>query len=186
MTWLLVAAPAVLGAEIAHAVAETLAGRAGSPTELFSNTHAPGLSLGLAALGAALLLGFGARAARARSGPSGTRVAWWHMVVFALVLYVVQEHVELALAGRPWWATSFTAAFATGVAVQLPFALTAYLLYRALSSAADGIGRLAARPPRRPLAADLFRRQALPRVALVRRALYASVRPSRGPPLPAL
>ena len=185
MTWLLVAAPAVLASETAHAVAETLSGRAGARTELLSTPHAPGLSLALAGLGTALLLGFGARAVRARAGVSAPRAAWWHMVVLALAIYVVQEHVELALAGRPWWATSFTVAFAIGIAVQVPFALAAYALFSALSRAADGIGRLAACPPRRRLSADLFRRWSLPSVAPVNGALHASVRLSRGPPLPA-
>ena len=64
----------------------------------------------------------------------------WLLGVLPLVGFAVQEHLERLLHDGPLWATALEPVFLLGLLLQLPFALGAALLARALARLADVIG----------------------------------------------
>ncbi|HVP75439.1 MAG TPA: hypothetical protein VMS63_05400 [Gaiellaceae bacterium] len=122
----------------------------------------------------------------ARGRPARALPAW----AFALLpplAFVLQEFLERSLhLGAFAWQTAFAPTFLPGLALQLPFALAAYVAARLLLRAVERAGRALApvRPPVRrvPAAAAAVPVEALPVVgnALSRRLA------KRGPPLPSL
>jgi hypothetical protein len=108
------------------------------------------------------------------------------MAVLALVIYALQQNVELALAHRPWWQATLSTSFVVGLALQLPFACAAYLLARLLGGAADRIARLVGAPVRRRSPAAVFVRRPRPTGVAAAPRPSLRVRPSRGPPRAAL
>jgi hypothetical protein len=108
----------------------------------------------------------------------------WAFALLPLLCYSLQELIERWLAGAsaPWWMV-LQPTFRTGVALQLPFALVAFLLARMLlragANAATHARRRAPRPPGR---------LALPASWLVSRTEHVAdiatriPHPGRGPP----
>ncbi len=136
----------------------------------------------LAAGGAVALVALvfaGADAAR------GRHVERLPAAAFALlppVAFVLQEVLERSVhSGTFVWQAVEAPTFLPGLALQLPFALVAFLVARLLLGAAERAGRaLAAAPPRTPFAIAL---QRPPRpVATRRRSPLADRLAQRGPP----
>jgi hypothetical protein len=115
-----------------------------------------------------------ARGRRARPLPA------WAFAVLPPLAFVVQEVLELSLhTGTLAWHAVFAPTFLPGLALQLPFALAAYLAARLLLRVAERLGRLFAELPR-PAFAGLRWTPA----ADGPRALVSPLRlVARGPPL---
>src|SRR3990172_1787334 len=107
----------------------------------------------LALLGAALV---GHAVAGLRRRPA-TAATIWPLAFVPPLGFALQEHLERLLAwGNVPFAAALEPTFAVGLALQLPFALAALAVARALAGAAGALGRavtardlpaLAARPP---------------------------------------
>jgi hypothetical protein len=83
------------------------------------------------------------------AGRHGRALARWPAAAVPVFGFAVQEHLERGLAlGAVPWETALEPVFLLGLALQLPFALAAFLVARALAAVADAVGaRSAARPP---------------------------------------
>ena len=102
----------------------------------------PALSLAAVAL---IVLALAARVLGAWSSPR-TRLAAMPFACLAPAIFVLQEHLEHALAtGAVPSAVALEPTFLPGLLLQLPFALVAYALARALLRLADGVRRLLGR-----------------------------------------
>lgn len=147
LTWFVVAPLVVLGSEMAHAADYWIedpdpADRA----KLLEETghqyfeYAPlGAGLCIALLAFAFL-------GAVRRGVSGTRTARrLRLLPFAVLpplVFVLQEHLErLFHDGQFPWAAALEPTFSMGLALQLPFALLAYIVARALLAAGARLGR---------------------------------------------
>ena len=110
--------------------------------------HAP-LALGLClALAAAAVVLRGIAAAR---GTSAATTPPWVFALLPPAVYAVQEHLERLLhGGHAEWTTALEPPFLVGLAFQLPFAIVALLLARALAAMADAVGRAFVGGSRRP------------------------------------
>jgi hypothetical protein len=82
----------------------------------------------------ALLLGFSVAvlAVALRHSELHLRAPAWLFAAAPLVAFAVQEHLERAVQGQPAARTALEPAFALGLALQLPFALLAYVAARIL------------------------------------------------------
>jgi len=118
----------------------------------------------------------------ASSASSGLRPRAWHFAVVAPALFFCQEHFERLLhdGGVPWDA-ALAPSFATGLVLQLPFALAAYVLARLLLHAARSLGRRLTRSRRSRLPSAPVRRPATG-FAASRLPALALGYGSRGPP----
>jgi hypothetical protein len=138
--------------------------------------------LGSAPVVLALLFGFSlaALAVALRESEAHLRAPAWLFALAPPLAFAVQEHVERALQGEPTARTALEPTFALGLALQLPFALLAYLAARVLFTAlAMVVRRFAVRGTRRgpaKLAHPVFH-LLLPRPAALARGFS-----SRGPP----
>jgi hypothetical protein len=118
----------------------------------------------------------------ARRRPT-TDVAPWAFALLPLLSFTAQEFLErwVALGSVPWWMVE-QPTFRIGLALQLPFALAAYLAARLLLRAGRAIGEAVARRLRRQAGGRMPARH-LPAVAcVVPRAPFAAGRSVRGPP----
>jgi hypothetical protein len=110
--------------------------------------HAPlavGLCLALAAV--ALVL----RGIAAARGASAATTPPWVFAMLPPAVYAVQEHLERLLhSGHAEWTHALEPPFLVGLVFQLPFAVAALLLARALATMADAIGRAFVGGSRRP------------------------------------
>ena len=106
------------------------------------------LAFGLGILAAALI----AEMLATRSA-AGSRLPAWRFVFVAVVFFVAQEHLErLAHDGAFPWGAALEPTFVVALVLQLPFALSAYVVARVLLSAARALGvRLGQSPRRRAL-----------------------------------
>ena len=141
------------------------------------------LVFGIAAAVVALSLAVAAVDAARGRAPRGLPA--WAFALLPPLAFVVQEHVERLLhTGVFPWHEVATPTFLPGLALQLPFALLAYVVARLLLRTAERAGRAVARvaPPRPRLAAIVLAAPAaeplLPRLAPISRGLA-----KRGPPL---
>jgi hypothetical protein len=173
------------GSLAAHTLAYRIVepGSAQRATELAATGHgylayAPAALAGCVALLIAALAGHTVQSVR-RHPPA--RVPW-QIALVPLLGFAVQEHLERVLAngGAPV-AAVFEPAFLVGLALQLPFALAALMLARALLRTAERIGQSLARPPAPALrsAPDIRFSAALP---LLRVRPLAFGTSGRGPP----
>jgi hypothetical protein len=98
-----------------------------------------------------VLVGLALRAAGARRGDRPElRLPWLYALVPPLV-FVVQEHVErLAYTGHFPVTAALEPTFGVGLLLQLPLAVVALALVRALVAGAAAVGSALARQPRRP------------------------------------
>jgi hypothetical protein len=101
---------------------------------------------------ALVLLGFAGRVLagghRAGSPPA------WFFALAPLLGFACQEHAEHVLTGSLSAGTPLERVFLVGLALQLPFALAAFLVARALLAAADALVVRLGSPPRFALAPD--------------------------------
>jgi hypothetical protein len=90
----------------------------------------------LSVCAAAVALALGRRVA----GRLGLRMPAWAAGLIPLLGFTVQEHLERALGlGVVPWGTALEPVFLLGLALQLPFALAALVLARALTAVADAV-----------------------------------------------
>ena len=165
LAWLVTVPIAVVGGESAHALANIVFGApGGGRAELFQGGPGAGALPLLASLVvAAILAGLAGRATGAwsTSHPAAARLPF---ALLAPALYVVQEHAETVLrTGAAPLGTLLEPTFLPGLLLQIPFALAAYAIARALVRLADGVRALVAsrrRKPRRP-GASVSRRPTL-------------------------
>lgn len=149
--WLVVLPLLIVGSELAHSVLGRLAPASYQGAELFDRTVGRSLLPPLLSLAAALVIG--GLAIRAGTG-RGCRISRRVIAGLPLVVFAIQEHLEYAL-GHGHLSLTLAAhpAFAIGLALQLPFAVAAYLAARLLLVLAAAI---AERPsPRRRLRGEL-------------------------------
>lgn len=138
---------AIAGSQVAHASAYRLAEPLpGTRARLLSETghgYLDHLPLGIALISAVLVLALLAEADATRSGSSGTTPRASLFLWLAPLTFVGQEHLErwLAEGSFPWQAAG-ERTFMLGLALQLPFALAAWLVARVLLHAARALGRL--------------------------------------------
>lgn len=180
--WLVAGSLGLVGSQVAHALAYRIAAPDdGARTRLLAETgHAYQdlLPAGMAFLTVAAALGL---VGTARSGRAARPPAFRAFAAFPLAFFACQEHIErLFETGAFPWDAGLEKTFLLGLALQLPLALTAYALARALVrvTAALVAGRLVAARARAP--------RSLPRprcrVWMPHAALLAAGHGSRGPP----
>lgn len=184
LTWL-VALPAMLaGTEAAHALAYRLvfpdAAVRLHVLALTGHDYLAWLPLALGVTGAVGLVGF---VFAVRDVACGRRVRELTPVAFALlppVAFALQELLELSLhTGTFGWHAFDEPTFLPGLALQLPFALLAYVVARLLLRAAVRLGRVLGWRPR--VLAELLVRNACD---LVETGSHAAAAASpRAPPL---
>jgi hypothetical protein len=188
LTWLVAVPLLVAGSQAAHALTYWIVypGTSIRVHALALSGHgyldrlplvlAVGLAIALVALVVAVL--DASRGRQARSLPA------WAFGVLAPLAFALQEILELSLhAGTFAWHAVAAPTFLPGLALQLPFALLAWLAARLLLRAAGRAGRaLASRPPAGRVVAPLI---AAPLGATLPRARpLAHCLAKRGPPLP--
>jgi len=163
--WIVVFPVVTAGVLVAHALAYRLTS---TPTEPFHAYlgHAPQVLLLLVVSGFALG-GFG----RPRAAAPAAHV----FPLVAITTFAAQEHLERLVHGGSFPILVTSPAFLLGIALQVPFALLAWLLARwLLSAAADALRSVTVRP-----------RSDMPFVAAPVAALASLDRPpacGRGPP----
>jgi hypothetical protein len=164
LAWFVTLPIAVIGCQSAHAVTNVLLGSPESARSELLLRHGPGAGLvpllacvALAAVAAGLM----GRAAGAWSA-GRTAAVRLPFAIIAPALFVVQEHVETLLrTGAAPIGTVVEPTFLSGLVLQIPFAIAAYAIARALIRLADGVRALVSsrrRVPRR--AAGIARRPA--------------------------
>jgi hypothetical protein len=131
---------------------------------------------------AVLVVALGTVVAEVARGSSRPPVSPSAFFMLPLLGFVVQEHAERYVhAGYLSSATVLDPAFLVGVVLQVPFALAAYLLARALLAVAEVVGKaLAVGSKPRPL--PVIRNVSPGAADLVRIPVLALGYPGRGPP----
>jgi hypothetical protein len=131
--------------------------------------------------GIALAIGDGLRG-RARS-----RLPGWPVALVPPLGFATQEHVELWIASNAFPVdAALEPAFLAGIALQLPIALAALLIARAVLAFGHVLGRALAAPRSPRPNARAIARNSLGRLEpeLVRPPILATGHGERGPPLP--
>jgi hypothetical protein len=187
VAWLLTVPLAVVGSQVAHALAYRLVtpDEALRAHELAVTGHAylAYAPLVLAVCGALVLVALGAELGQLVTGRAGAtqRPSAVTFAALAPAIFVCQEHFERLVhdGGFPWDA-AVQPAFVVGLLLQLPFAAAAYVLARLLLRAVGSLGRLLAGRPRRRVRSRASLRPA--RLAVPRVPVLALGYSSRGPP----
>jgi hypothetical protein len=151
LPWLVAFPTIVAGTETGHVLAYRLAYRdADIRLELLAATghgYARWLPLALAAAAACALVGVGAAAADTARGRRVGSLPPFAFVLLPPLAFALQELLELSLhTGCVAWHAFAEPTFLPGLALQLPFALLAYLAAQVLLRAAVQLGRALARP----------------------------------------
>jgi hypothetical protein len=173
---------ALAGTQAAHAFAYALvypeASLRGAVLASSGHAYLQWLPLVLAASAACALLSLGGTVVAAARGRSTHAAPAWVFALLAPTVFVLQEIIELSLhTGMLDWRAVLAPTFLPGLALQLPFALAAYVIARQLLRAATTLGRaLTARRLVRP--ALIY---GLRPLLLLRGALLGGVA-ARGPP----
>ena len=94
----------------------------------------------LAAVVALLLAALAARFVHGFRGRRSAATPGWALAIVPVLGFVFQEHLERILSGSGL-SPGLEPAFLVGLALQLPFALAALLIARALGDAAEALGR---------------------------------------------
>jgi len=189
LAWL-VALPVLLaGSQAAHALAYRFVyPEAHVRVEALLSTghgylsHLP-LALGVA--GSIAFLSLLLSAVDAARGRPARALPAWAFALLPPLAFVLQEFLERSLhLGTFAWQTAFAPTFLPGLALQLPFALVAYVAARLLLRAAERAGRAFMPPP-------LPRRRPSPAIAAVpvdaspvQGNALSRLLAKRGPPLP--
>jgi hypothetical protein len=155
LAWFVTLPLAVIGCQSAHAVTNTLLGSPESARSELLLRHGPGAGLVpllVCVALAAVAAGLAGRAAGTWSAHHAAAVRL-PFAVAAPALFIVQEHFETALrTGAAPIGTVLEPTFLPGLLLQIPFAIVAYALARALVRLADGVRAMVAsrrRGPRR-------------------------------------
>jgi hypothetical protein len=162
LAWL-AALPAMLaGTEAAHAVAYRLVfpqtGARVHVLALTGHDYLAWLPLALGIAGAVALVGLAAAVLDAARGRRVRDLPVWAFGLLPPCAFALQELLELSLhTGTFAWQAFAEPTFLPGLALQLPFALLAYVCARLLLRAAVRLGRLLGRPRLVPPAARLPR-----------------------------
>jgi hypothetical protein len=188
LAWLVTLPISLVGVELAHALVNAIIGSpTGSHGELFEAAGpAAGLTSGLTAAAIAIvLLALVANIAGAWPESDGGRVSPLPYALLAPTAFIVQEHVETFLhRGSLPLGTVLEPTFLPGLAVQLPFAVAAYLVARVLIRVAEVVrGRIGpCRPLPRPVVralAPFSEGNAQPRAARLSSACSGRAPPAR-------
>lgn len=191
LAWLLSLALMAAGGVIAHALAYRLVaahdvglGRSSQPV---AHDHYVHWRICLAVCGALAAVGLASAVVHRLRGRGAAAVPVWVFGVLPPAGFVVQEHAERFLANGSFpVAAALEPTFAIGILLQLPFALAAYFLARALVAFAAALAlRLGEAPRARvvSLADGLAPAEGLP-VPLL--PLLSLGHGQRAPPLPTL
>jgi hypothetical protein len=183
--WSLTVSLAIVGSQVAHVLTYRLvAPNADERAHLLADTgHAymARLPLALAICSVVALLALIGQARGTRAGRA-TGPAAWQFALIAPLVFCCQEHFERLLHDGSFpWDAAFQPTFLLGLALQLPFALAAYLLARLLLRAAAALTALLQRPSRRLLPALLVACRPVERDA--RGRIAATGFAPRGPPV---
>lgn len=147
LAWLVCVPIIAAASQVAHGASYRLvtpdpAARA----ELLEHTghsYLSAISFALAVGWAAVLIGFGALALQAARGRVSARPSATPFALLGPITFVLQEHLErLIHDGAFPFAAVFEPTFGIGLALQLPFALVAFLVARALLRVAECLGRI--------------------------------------------
>lgn len=111
----------------------------------------------------------------------------WAFALTPMLCFTLQEFLERWLAGAPfpWWMV-LQPTFRIGLALQIPFALLAFLAARLLLRAADTAGRTARTRAPRPVVFGFTFGWVVVALREVRRLPPASTHAGRGPPMGAV
>lgn len=141
--------------------------------------------LALALVSVVVALAFLTEAWSARTTAGNSRPRLWAFALVAPATFACQEVFERLLHDGTFpWSAPLESTFVLGLALQLPFALAAWLLARLLLHAARALGRLlAAHAPVRPRAGASW---AIHTVSIPRPAACGLAHAPRGPPAPSL
>jgi hypothetical protein len=186
--WLVVVPLMLGGTEVAHALAYRIvypqAAVRWHVLETTGHRYLAWAPLFFGILAALVLAGLVAGVVDAVRGRAPRPVPPWLFGLLPFIGFAIQEFVErwLALGGLPWWMVE-QPTFRIGLALQLPFALVAFLLARFLLRTAEQVG-LALRPASLP-PVQIGTRRSWPVVAgsLRRLAALAAGHAERGPPV---
>jgi hypothetical protein len=142
---------AVAGTQIAHAIAYRLAEpSAHERAHLLAETGHGYLrytSLGFALVTAVVAVAFFSEIRGVVAGDSSSRPRLWGFAAIAPAMFCCQEYFERLLHDGAFpWTAALETPFLLGLALQLPFALIAYLLARLLLGAARAFAQLLAAP----------------------------------------
>ena len=184
--WLLTVSLALAGSQGAHLLTYRLVTpNADQRAHLLADTgHAymGYLPLGLALCTAVVLFALIGQARQTRPG-QGAGLAAWQFALIAPLVFCCQEHFERLLHDGTFpWDAALQRTFLLGLALQLPFALAAYLAARLLLRAAHAIALLLGRAPRQRRTAPT----GLPLLASVDAPRWPALAlgfSTRGPPL---
>ncbi len=129
-----------------------------------------------------VLLGLVGQARTAARSGTAPGLAAWQFALIAPLLFCCQEHFERLLHDGSFPADAvFQRTFVLGLVLQIPFAISAYILARVLLRAAQAVGRLLGAAPRE--------RRVVPILPSLRSSVDAPRRPAlsrgfgtRGPP----
>ena len=134
-------------------------------------------------LGGVVLVGLVAAVVDSASRRGPRSLPAWAFALLPLVGFAVQEFFErwLVGAGFPWWMV-LQPTFRIGLALQLPFALIAFLLARLLLRTAEQIVRALKGEGERPRHVGAFPGRFALAVCLPRVAALADGHAGRGPP----
>jgi hypothetical protein len=186
LTWLLLVPLALLGSEAAHAFDYWLLERdAGDRAALLAETghgYLGWLPAAIAMCWAVVLLsllGWALEAGRGRRAPV---LPFAPFALLPPIAFAGRELIERAAYGGLDAAALFESVFLVGLAVQIPFALAAFLVGRALVSAAATLGAKLAARQERPLLAPPVLAPAGVVFSLPRLSPLALARAVRGPP----
>lgn len=148
LTWALTLPLLPIGVLAGHAVGYELAGPGASAPHGYLG-YAP---LFLAICTAVVLAGFVARIIRIERGLAAGPAPAWIFAALPPVAFLAQEYLErLVQEGHVDWATAFQPAVLLGLYAQVPFALLAFLVARALASLADVVALAIGSAPADPV-----------------------------------
>jgi hypothetical protein len=192
VVWVLSLPLAAVGWLTAHFLAYMLvAPEAGHRTHLLSEAGHGYLGAAplMAACAVTLLVAGLALAVREgmRDGRAPAHVPVWPIALVPPLGFAVQEHLErvIELNAFPFGA-ALEPTFIVGMAMQVPFALGAVLLTRAVLALGHALGRRLARTARPPTCVGPPPLPAPPDPELARRSVLATGHCERAPPLPDL
>jgi hypothetical protein len=185
--WTVAVLLAIVGSQLAHALAyrivladpEARAHR----LDVTGHGYLSYLPQGLAFTTAILLLALFSELRLSARGASSRPPALWSFAALAPLLFVCQEHFERLVHDGvfPWGAVA-EPTFGVGLALQLPFALVAWLAARLLLYAARALGQVLA-PPLRAPSRDLGVRWSAAAAEPLRSRLLSPHCWARGPPV---
>jgi hypothetical protein len=188
LVWSIVVGLAVVGSQIAHALAYRAVTPGGTPLEaaLAQTGHGYLSLLPLVLAVAVVLVGISlaAELRLAMTGRTAGPPSTWGFAVAAPAIFLCQEHFErLAHDGAFPWTAATERTFVIGLLLQLPFALAGLVAARLLLRVARSVGRRLATLPS-AAQPEPGRSWTVRPAAPLRRAALSLGYGTRGPPLP--